>query len=264
MEHALRTAPQAGYARLYNYQRFCPEWLSTTLREEKIHCSNPANLNDPWDCRPWYDNHSIETPDQIEAFICWTRQFPQPGVSPHQQAKYESMLRTNAGWRQKFIEGFSACNQRVISHRGLYCLTPDPCSTLMWSHYADNHRGICLEFDTANPLFSEAVEVAYRSEYPRWVPHEMEQIAFEMFLTKAEDWSYEKEFRIIGGVNMEKDHLNLDGDWLRQPPGALQSVIVGCEADHDAIRKGVSRYAPNLPVRRVVRVSNHYRLQIES
>jgi len=37
MEHALRTAQQAGYARLYNYQRFCPEWLSTTLREEKIH-----------------------------------------------------------------------------------------------------------------------------------------------------------------------------------------------------------------------------------
>jgi len=87
------------------------------------------------------------------------------------------MLRSNAGWRQKSIDDFSACNQLVISHRRLYCLTPDPCSTLMWSHYADNHRGICLEFDTTNPLFSDALEVAYRSEYPRWVPHEMEQTA---------------------------------------------------------------------------------------
>lgn len=88
----------------------------------------------------------------------------------------------------------------------------------MWSHYADNHRGICLEFDTANPLFSEALGVVYCSEYPRWLPHEMERIAFEMLLTKAEDWKYEREFRIIGGMNMEKDPLNVDGDWFRLPP----------------------------------------------
>jgi DUF2971 family protein len=154
MENNHCTARQAGHARLYNYQRFCRQWLSTTLREQKVRCSNPANLNDPWDCRPWYDSDLISTPDQIEKFICWLRQFPQPGVSPSQHARYESTLRTNAGFRQKFIDDFSACNVLIIGHRRLYCLTPDPCSTLMWSHYADNHRGICLEFDTANPPFS--------------------------------------------------------------------------------------------------------------
>jgi hypothetical protein len=263
MENNHRTARQAGHTRLYNYQKFCPEWLSTTLRWQKVRCSNPAKLNDPWDCRPWYDSDSISTTDQIEAFICWGRQFPQPGVSPHQQARCESILRTDAGRRQKLIDGFSACNQLIIGRRRLYCLTPDPCSTLMWSHYADNHRGICLEFDTANLLFSEALEVAYRSEYPRWVPHEMEQIAFEMFLMKAEDWKHEKEFRIIGGVNSEKDHLNLDGDWLRLPPGALQSVIVGCEANYDAVHNVVSNHSTDVSVRRVVRRRNEFRLEIE-
>ena len=85
-----------------------------------------------------------------------------------------------------------------------------------------------------------------------------------MLLTKAEDWGYEKEFRVIGGMNMEKEHLNLDGDWFHLPLGALQSVIVGCEAAHDAVRNVVSRHAPDLPVRRVIRVPNYYRLQIES
>jgi hypothetical protein len=33
MENNRRTAQQAGHTRLYNYQRFCPEWLSTTLRQ---------------------------------------------------------------------------------------------------------------------------------------------------------------------------------------------------------------------------------------
>jgi hypothetical protein len=90
----------------------------------------------------------------------------------------------------------------------------------------------------------------------------MEQIAFEMFLTKVEDWKYEKEFRIIGGVNLEKDHLNLDGDWLHLPPGALQSVIVGCEADYDAVRNVVSDHSADVSVRRVVRMRNEFRLEI--
>jgi hypothetical protein len=263
MENNHRTARQAGHARLYNYQRFCPEWLSTTLREQKVRCSNPASLNDPWDCKPWYDNRSIDTPEQIDALIGWVRQFPQPGVSPRQQAQFESILRTNTDFRQKFIDDFSTCNQLVISHRRLYCLTPDPCSTLMWSHYADNHRGICLEFNTSNPLFAEAMEVIYRDEYPRWYPQNMEQIAFEMFLTKSDAWKYEEEFRIIGGLEMEKDHLNLDGEYFHLPHGALQSVIAGCEADYDAVRNVVSDHSAHVSVRRVVRMHNEFRLQIE-
>jgi hypothetical protein len=156
MENNHRTAQQAGQARLYNYQKFCPDRLSTTLREQKVHGSNPAILNDPWDCRPCYNSDSISTPDQIEAFICWIRQFPQR-VSPHQQAQIESILRTIASLRKSFVDSLSVWNQQVIGDHRLYCLTADPCSMLMWSHYADNHRGICLEFDTANPLFSEAL-----------------------------------------------------------------------------------------------------------
>jgi len=46
----------------------------------------------------------------------------------------------------------------------------------------------------------------------------MEHVSLEMFLTKADGWAYEKEFRIIGGVDMEKDQLNLDGDWSGSHP----------------------------------------------
>src|SRR5215471_15782801 len=46
-------------------KEFCPDWLSTTLRDGRIHCSNPINLNDPWDCCSRYSNfgtirHEIE------------------------------------------------------------------------------------------------------------------------------------------------------------------------------------------------------------
>src|SRR5580693_3833269 len=34
----------------------------------------------------------------------------------------------------------------ITTRSGVYCLSPDPCNTLMWSHYSQNHRRICLEF----------------------------------------------------------------------------------------------------------------------
>jgi hypothetical protein len=133
----------------------------------------------------------------------------------------------------------------------------------MWSHYTDKHRGICLEFGTDNSLFAEAMEVIYRSNYPRWVPHNREEYAFEMFLTKSDDWEYEQEYRIIGTVDNGKDRLALiDGEYLRLPEGALQSIIVRCEADYDAVRKLVDEHSPQIPVKRIARAPDQFRLEI--
>jgi Protein of unknown function (DUF2971) len=60
---------------------------------------------------------------------------------------------------QNFIQEVSKRAEGEICKRTIYCLTPDPTSILMWSHYADHHRGICLEFDVANALFLKAWKV---------------------------------------------------------------------------------------------------------
>jgi hypothetical protein len=73
MAIARRTAAQAGHARLYHYQGFCREWLADTLRERRIHCSNPANLNDPRDCKPWFNDRSIKKPDDAEKLVEYCR-----------------------------------------------------------------------------------------------------------------------------------------------------------------------------------------------
>jgi len=135
----------------------------------------------------------------------------------------------------------------------------------MWSHYAENHQGICLEFRTDNnSLFILAQEVIYRSEYPRWVPQNLFEIAREMILTKAEDWSYEREFRLIARPEVDETNLlKLYGEYLRIPPQALASVIVGCQGDFEAVCRIVNERMPGLPVKRVVRTPNHYSLTIE-
>ena len=56
---------------------------------------------------------------------------------------------------QKFIDGMEKVrrirNQELraqISQRGVACFTTELNNILMWSHYADGHKGFCLEFDT--------------------------------------------------------------------------------------------------------------------
>ena len=261
MEPTHPTAVQLAYSRLYHYERFCPEWLTATLREQRIYCSNPATLNDPWDCRPRFDNRPHRyNPDELTD---WSIEIADPPLTAWQKADLANQIRS-PGYIQKLIDGLSDYVQRTIAELRVYCLTTDPCSSLMWSHYANNHQGICLEFDTANPLFDQAQRVDYSLEYPLWLPHqEMEKTARALLLTKSANWEYEHEFRIVGVQEGDPARLLLDRDYLALPLGALKSVIVGCEADYDAIRQVVNDSAPSVSIKRAVRVPNHYRLQIE-
>jgi hypothetical protein len=86
-----------------------------------------------------------------------------------------------------------------------------------------------------------------------------------MLVTKADDWDYEEEYRLISirTPNKNAGYFQADGDFFRLPPGTLKSVIAGCQADYDAITKVVKDYAPGLPIKRAVRLPNHYKLKIE-
>src|ERR1017187_10291790 len=264
MTEAHRNPVQAGVARLYHYQRFDPDRLTTTLRDQRIHCSDPSKLNDPWDCRPWFDSRPMaEDPQRLEALLAFYRSTATPDLLNHPSRPiWEDRVRNSPEALRSTLEDFSRQLESHLSKRRIYCLTPDPCSTLMWSHYAQNHTGLCLEFHVGNVLFLKALEVTYRSEYPIWVPQDMDAAALDLMLTKSDAWAYEKEFRLVGTTFPSSHPLKLDGDYLRLPPRALVAVIVGCLGDYDAIRRMVNECASGVAVKRAVRLPNHYSLNI--
>jgi hypothetical protein len=258
-----RAALQAGHRKLYHYEKFNPAWFADTLHRQRVHCSDPSNLNDPWDCMPWYDTASLEDPEAIEQFIVWLRTIAAKRPEPRIEADFERRIRMNPDFRNRFIEGFSTSNHSIISQRRIYCLTPDPCSTLMWSHYGDNHRGICLEFNVENEVFRNAWEVSYSSVYPKWVPHRMIEASMTMLLTKSDAWDYEHEFRVILSPAYPDGHpLKLNSEFLRLPTEALAAVVVGCRGNYAEVAQIVQENAPTVAVKRMIRVPNHYRLTV--
>lgn len=90
------------------------------------------------------------------------------------------------------------------------CFAERPDSILMWSHYANFHRGICVEYDLAGDAnLRETIQpVQYLEEQydvthlgsPHYRPEDISSAIYIAALTKAKEWEYENEWRIINNI----------------------------------------------------------------
>ncbi|QYK13918.1 DUF2971 domain-containing protein [Shewanella rhizosphaerae] len=99
---------------------------------------------------------------------------------------------------------------------GVISFTENYNNLLMWSHYANEHKGIVIEFDyeKLNYYFnyklssSNTIErVLYNRE--RFSPLQNEICVKDLLLTKSDDWIYEKEHRILPKL-MVADYVQVD------------------------------------------------------
>jgi hypothetical protein len=135
-----------------------------------------------------------------------------------------------------------------------------PWVSVMWAHYADQHKGVCLEFDRR---LLPAEEVRYQTDYP---PYDFTEKSYEPLVTKSVEWSYEKEWRVIAeerSVAQSGETLKTDDGFLVLPERALKSVIIGCRAE-DATPQTVAQlaqeHAPKVIVRQAEVSEGKYEL----
>ncbi len=261
MNGSQEIAARLGITSLFHYQKFEPDHLADVLQNHRIFCSNPLNFNDPWDCKPYFD------PDLVvdaETHAATAQSFIQTQRGGPRGDQEDEILRRNPAAVKMLLLGLTEEFLDFIPRRwGMYCLAESPCSTLMWSHYGCNHTGVCLEFSSVNSKFGFAYKVHYQEEYPPLLLYQ-EASRLTVMLIKSDVWAYEKEFRLICPrfTDVPNHPLLLEGNYLTIGPSALKSIIVGCQADYDAISKLVRRDAPRLRVRRALRAANRYRLLI--
>ncbi|KHD37222.1 hypothetical protein NL50_07830 [Clostridium acetobutylicum] len=160
--------------RLYKYEVIDEKRL-IALKNNKIWFANPDKLNDPFDsCGVFFD----------KKVLC----------------NY-----TNKKSIDEYIDGLKR-NIKVC------CFSEELNSMPMWAHYANNHTGICIEYD-----FSKLNYMSEFSKYIFPIRYETEKYDITKFLERifkeeAEErmyllfflmqikhvsWSYEKEWRII-------------------------------------------------------------------
>lgn len=136
------------------------------------------------------------------------------------------------------IDNIIADNQRL----GIYSLSKTYNDELLWAHYANNHKGFCIEYaldilindNKFNKFYS--FPVSYASKPPQI---EMTDVSSKDFIgllkklagTKSKRWSYEKEIRIITDKFGEQDY-----DFK-----AVKSIYFGFRMPEDEIDKIMKR-----------------------
>lgn len=137
------------------------------------------------------------------------------GIPPEVRAELIEGLKETADSLRPTSESIDALRamwRTFIPDFRILCLTESPAHVAMWYHYADQYRGVVLEFRSDDELDSPwllARPVAYPNGKPAvytaegWatlltMPHEvaLRAIIDVSTFTKSEDWSYEKEWRV--------------------------------------------------------------------
>jgi len=144
-----------------------------------------------------------------------------------------------------------------ISKYGVICYSTEDSNILLWSHYADNHKGMCLVFDVPKPISKGFYEVKYTKSFPKInlnaTKEDLGPEIIKVVTTKAEVWSYEKEYRqILLMKNCFTDY-----------PGEIVEVIFGCRTPFEDIQSVVEIIQPKFPdiiVSKMVMQKNTYSL----
>lgn len=254
--------------RLFHYQKFVCKHFISLLSERKVRLSNPNNFNDPWDCRVHY--RAPRDSEEGRRLLEWLAKMVERFVQIS-EAEFVPRAQDFMSNPSSFVQMQEGMYRELCKVFRVYCLSEIPDSPLMWAHYADSHKGVCLEFDALTAPFSRgsgATKVKYQDTYPAY---DIDTAGYKFLVTKSEDWSYEAEWRLIAEERAfaqaptPRDVLTTDDDYLTLPAGVLKSVTIGCLADESSrhlIEHLVKSYAPGVLVRQAVLASDRYELII--
>lgn len=182
------------------------------------------------------------------------------GINPlyekHEESKeYEDALESNK--RLDELMNFLVYCRNSL---GILSLTTDPLNSLMWAHYADNHKGLCIGFNVEHEFFKYSprqpsfnnytdlfslLRVRYRSERPNYKGLDKCEYILNAFGTKFIQWSYENEYRFLRVLSEGEKVL------IQEPPKDLiKEVYIGMNSGinlnyHGGVSEEVEIYKVN-------------------
>ena len=176
--------------------KFLPrKWAFDDIEKQHIKISRICDFNDPFELIP-FDLTDKEQPDaQIHA-------------------------------RTELLSGRG---------RGMLCFSFKWSNPVLWAHYADKHKGICLGFDLLDDAAHTVRYVKKRQRLPSdWNEDEKTalQWAIRLLFTKFHGWEYEAECRVFASLDTEEEDGNYYADF-EESQMTLREVILGCECQLD-------------------------------
>ncbi len=192
--------------RLYRYRTFS-EYSMREILLQNVFLAKPSSFDDRFDSQ----YISFEQPEI-------------PRLKSEEEIAKEKVI--------SFLDDLIVKDRNAFFHNVLRisCFTTDCCNVPMWYYYANQHKGMCIEYDLSDlPAFDEAGYCFLPVIYP----NRNEEILFRKLgkrlnsdavcnaLIKNKDWEFEKEWRMIRiSDKTEKEYASVK----------IKKVIMGCDA----------------------------------
>lgn len=155
-----------------------------SLLENYFWASDFSNLNDPWE--------AITDTKRIKSLLNWIGR--KVGVKAEDDFQ---LINDNT---DKVLS--------LDSTMGIYSLSKTPVDELLWSHYANSHKGFCIEYDL-DILLNNGMEnlvlsfpVIYSKKPPSigcWeiIRSDQNNTIKKFAFYKSKRWEYEQEHRLV-------------------------------------------------------------------
>lgn len=203
------------------------EYCIKNLAENQLYFSDPTKFNDPFDCLVFWDGKATREfwINRIMSRENCNRDYAVEFLNECIELKYfatedDLIYPTEEYYKDSdnYVSDLHGDLKRNTIP-GVCCFCKDSKKILMWSHYADEHKGICLCFQFSNEwILKEINEVTYVSEIEPVNPFDIdvESKVIDRLNKKSNVWRNEQEYRLLLNINaFGKRVVNYDKNDLK-------------------------------------------------
>lgn len=274
------------------------------IQTQKFRWSSPLLFNDPFDHQAGFvslfTGHELSLAIEriTEQAIFGDAPFNPPVPTPF--ARATAVMRKNRYRmpREEILNGMKVAGKQIaeeyqgnfarlndeirsfLTHSRVFCMTESEDNVVMWSHYADQHKGVVFKLRRLEELdhrFIVARKVTYTDEPQPYLTldqqvdnlvgnayHDPTPLVWNSAHVKHTDWAYEKEWRVHVPLLNEPAGSGMTD--YKEPKELFEAIYLGCRMPQgtlDQMTTLISEHLPNTEIYQAMKAPSQFQLSFD-
>ncbi len=268
--------------------------IENVLFKNTLRFTQPSQFNDPFECTPVLKG--ISTRESLSGYIDENKAI-EMAIESIRNTDVSSKFKSDLELR-KVASDFYYSNKELLFNAtykgseeiaqssvqegiksgvnkgiGVLCLTENRCDHLMWAHYANDHKGMLVKFNTDFPFFNQQRSVddlCYKFDKVEYFQERKEQFLVDLeraaiLYQKNHCWAYENEWRVarpLVSLNEVKSGVFVASfDW-----DIIREIVFGVNCNTETKKHTISHMrsvAPHVEIREAILSNKQYEIFYE-